>query len=104
SRHSNSRLLSATPRTGEGEKASETGDRNEAAIAACGPTVARAEGETYPARRVGDMSGPRPVLTQSPRDHAPVLFDLDGVLNIWNARPCVVKEAGAHWPKAPHQQ
>jgi hypothetical protein len=37
------------------------------------------------------MSGPRTVLTQSPRDHDAVLFDLDGVLNIWNAKPCVVK-------------
>jgi hypothetical protein len=43
------------------------------------------------ASRRGHMSGPRAVLTQSPRDHDAVLFDLDGVLNIWNARPCVVK-------------
>ncbi len=37
------------------------------------------------------MSGPRAVLTLSPRECDAVLFDLDGVLNIWNAKRCIVK-------------
>lgn len=43
------------------------------------------------ASRRRHMSGRRAVLTLSPREYDAVLFDLDGVLNIWNAKRCIVK-------------
>jgi hypothetical protein len=37
------------------------------------------------------MSGPRAVFRLSPREYDVVLFDRDGILNIWNAKRCSVK-------------